>query len=368
MKGLKLLSVSAALAALSAFAGYAGASPVPFQDGGVGPVLQITGFDWAPGSAYAEAGNQAVANYLNGAGSTQFVSDFHAKLAVFLGSGGPIGTPAAGEYTFTMRLTEKVDAVVVLPNGTAIAAFSHVPSPVQFFEMYYDATADADPLLGTGYNDGRLIWRGNITGANSNFQTTDNYTRNGVLSVNQAVVLPDGIVDVGALDQSANGNQVPNTRTVFGTGSTSLFADTVEHDTAFFKVDPGFLTFDIFSTTQALPYGSVDPSDAYGLAAYLGAIGSINPGGGEVSFNINGGIPGAGIGLVNGHLSVTSLGPDWVALPPPVGFGLGGPDIMFQTDASNDFSTTIIPEPMSAALGLMGLGALALAIRRRRPA
>jgi len=46
--------------------------------------------------------------------------------------------------------------------------------------------------------------------------------------------------------------------------------------------------------------------------------------------------------------------------------GLDGPDFIFQADANQSFDLIAIPEPVTASLSLLGLGALGMAIRRRR--
>lgn len=345
-----------------------------------GVISGVNTFDWLPGSAYADGGNQAVINALNNAidgGNRPVVFDtyYHAKLTAATSAGGTVlwNPPAGVEVTVTARFRESVSAAIVAP-GIAIATFAFVDlpanDPAEFLEIYYDTTPDSNALAGTGYNDGRLILKTDLTGAASNFGLTDNFTNipgTTTGTVPYAGAGPDGFFDVGDLDQ-AGSDDYAGVDSMHGNGVTSLFANVLDFDGLFFKHAPGDLIFDILTTTQVLPFGSVDPSDAYNLAENVAAAGTVTAGGGEVSQAIAAAVAGVGIGRVNGHNSAVTIPGVFVAGGFPFDTGLGGPDIIFQADASNDFSSVrgVIPEPMTATLSLLSLGGLALVSRRRR--
>src|SRR5262249_54870992 len=101
------------------------------------------------------------------------------------------------------------------------------------------------------------------------------------------------------------------------------------------------------------PFKTTDPSAAFVTTAG----GAIGPAVDRANLTVGAGHPD--IGTLNGGLP-------GVATPD----GTGGPDIMLQTDTNQTFGVapiTIVPEPMTAGLGMMGIAALGLsALRRRR--
>lgn len=318
----------------------------------------VGGFDFLPGAAYSEFANQAAINVINdllddgdptnnSQGQETFTTYFHAKVSLILddGGGGLLNPASIGkEITAVARFDEVITLAV---PGTAV--FAYTPSAGEFLEIWIHDAPDANNLAGTGFNNGELILSADITTATSNFSLITNAA---------------GEVIRDDLDTTGDGDQYPNVDSVTGTGSTQLTADTISFSTDHFSAAPGQLIFDLFSTTQTLPFGSVNPSDAFVRTA---------GGAAPISFGVGAGVAGVGIGAVNGDTSFISLSafganPALPAVAPLFTARQGGPDIIFQTDASMDLSgpDTFIPEPITASLGMMGLGSLALSVRRRR--
>src|SRR5262245_22680323 len=91
---------------------------------GSGPIT-IAGLDWAVGNAVAINGNQAVANFLAGSGSTGFEVRYQAKLAGYINLGGTTIQPPGitnGDFEITVvaRIFENV--INATPSGQATFA------------------------------------------------------------------------------------------------------------------------------------------------------------------------------------------------------------------------------------------------------
>ncbi|MEX0775766.1 MAG: hypothetical protein WD042_08655 [Phycisphaeraceae bacterium] len=343
MKSKSMFTMGALLAA--AMTAGTAQGVVQFDSTGTGTFVagqNTTLLDWFPGNTLADQGNEAVANFVGGAGSTEFHTYYQAVLGSYTVSG--VGTqlmPAGTELTIVVGFREQVVGVSGSPGGTGAAAeFAWLPEGADYFEIYFDSaaatlngatgTGPANTLSGAGYNQGQLILRADLQSVNNTTFT----------------VLDD---NAGPLDQSDTftaGNQYPGIETVGGNGETQLTARITEWDTDFFSFSPD----DAFTIQLALlqnvgvnlPYGSIDPSAAFTDSENAGAIGTA----GSATLLT------ADIGTLNGG---------------PVG-GAGSEDIQFQTDTNMSFSqaTTIIPEPITAGLSLMALGGLGVSVLRRR--
>lgn len=238
-----------------------------------------------------------------GVGS-KFTTYYQASLSLFNTVGPGIALPVGYEWTIVVG----VDEVVTSVSGSQ-ATFALDPgATINFLKIYYDPTPDANALAGTGYEGGDsvMILSATITALNSDFRATGG---------------------PGLLDQSG-GDNYAGQQTIFGQGSTTATAKVDSFDSAFFTdlvLSSTVINLTFANTQQILPFQQVDPSAQF-------ADGS----GGFIIPNL---------GAVN---------------------GASGPDIQFQIDLNQSFDVRIIPEPLSAATGLMGLSALGLALRRRR--
>lgn len=334
----------------------ASADPIvvdPDAGGPQGNVGDITSFDWGPanviattgddgGNAVGVGGNQAIANFINGAGDASFQVLGHGVLGNFLNSASnPIagtGLNADYEWTFEFGFGEVVTGTL---GGLAAFGFAATDADgdnfANFFNVYYNPVAGtADHLSGTGFNSGTLVLSGHFTGLQSN----------GVVGVTGNF---DSVGDVGSKLDSfggasgawASGGVGGGARdTVDGSGSnssaqidTSVGLDFVNG--AFIKSTITELS--LANISQNLPYVSVDPSEAFALTSGAAPTSIV-----------------AGIGSVNGGLSF----PGGVATP-------DGSDVLFQTDLNGPVDGVNVPTPATlalfgSALGLMG------AWRRRR--
>lgn len=286
----------------------------------------VSQLDWAPGNSIAQGVLPAVDD---GVGS-EFNRYFQTRLSSYVDNNGNspltslnLGAPPVGvtpiEWTMVAGFRERVTQTT---GGKSEFELVKDNGAVNFLEIYYDDTPDADELSGTGYSNGRLILAAAIDAVDHS----------------DLEIIPSSSEP---LDQFGN-NDYPNTQTILAqASSTPITARVLEADTGFFGGDvlDSNLIVDLLlqNVSQNLPFLTVNPSAAFTITS-----------------------AGVGVGSLVGDRADSSVGVGSVGAIN----GVNGPDVMFQVDFNSRFS--VIPEPMTAGLGLMSLGALALGMRRRR--
>lgn len=341
--------------------GGAQAAPLIFSlDGTGGNVISAEALDWAPTSFLAIGGNQAISNFLAGAGgTTTFDVLTHAKLTSYKPSGGGafIGLPAGftGEITINARFQEQVinanPCPVPVPGGCTFPSANFMTTGVGWIEMYYSAATDATDLTGSGFTDGTLIMRGDGVGSRFPGPSFGNFENKGA---------------GGDLDQNGANDYAAAQDTVRGSGTQ----DEVKFGTTKFVVDSKFLQtapidFSLFfaNISIALPYAQVDPSDCFNpsKSGFLDAAITAGTATGNVS-QCNA-VHSGGLLMSAEPVAATGYLPDIGAVN-----GLFGdrPDFMAQTDFNSSVSGSV-PEPgMLALLGLAFAGLGLTTARRRR--
>jgi len=287
-----------------------------FDPDGPGPLATIPDvaiLDWGPDSTLSVGIKQAADNFVangnssNGPLPTTYTTYVHSRLSVIRNQSSTDVTPSeiqAGIFEYTMvagyqqQITSVTGAYGTLGSSIQSAHTGSSGAGVpNFFEIYFDASPNSDPMTGTGYNDGVLIMSGDV---NSGAGSTHRITGPSPFGPN---FLPlDGFGD-------DNYDDIDSVRAL-GSSQTTI---TVTQQDDNFVIDK-VLVMSIVNAAIVLNFTQVDPSEAFVFAAGGSTAGQIG--------NLNGPVTaGAGIGIA-------SLG---------TVNGVNGPDIQFQNDSTQSF-------------------------------
>ncbi|MGC4079189.1 MAG: PEP-CTERM sorting domain-containing protein [Rubrivivax sp.] len=308
--------------------------------GGLAPV-EVTALDWSQTSFLAQNGNQAIANFNAGSGSTEFQVYTHAKLTGYTlaGTNSSISLPSGfGEITMVASYTERVvssDPTGAANGGNPTAGFRSTGAG--WLEFYYDPTPNASDLTGSGFNDGVLI--GRLSGVAAN--VFGNFT-------------VDSLAPLSVLD-GFGADQYAGQQTVTGSGSQGKLqvgTSGVSLDAAFFITTLTGFFLDYQNISIGLPFGTTDPSDCFNTTQNGGALGTSSASTCDASHQA-----ANYAGQVNGSGYTPNVGP-------VNGLGLGSPDFVAQTDFNS--AVNGVPEPGTLALVGLALGTAGFAASRRR--
>lgn len=211
----------------------------PNGTGSLAPI-QAASFDFAVGNALAD-------NSVPLAVGQTFQLYFQATLGTVIRSDGdpigPKGLNTTFEITLVASLTEQVTS---LTSAGTVATFVLAPTqrPDSFIRLYYDAPADSNALLGSGYSDGTLILDGFPDARVPNASVFSLVTAGGA-----PVLVP---FDEFVLDN------YPGVHSVQGSGSASLGGTVTTVNPAFFQTPN--LTSIAFTSQTATPFNNQDPS------------------------------------------------------------------------------------------------------------
>ncbi len=236
---------------------------------------------------------------------------------------GGLSLNATYEWTYVFGVQEIVTSVTAT-SATFAATGSTAGGGANFFNVFYDTSRNANPLNGTGFNDGTLILSGSFLPFNTG-------TGTGISTF--TVSSPNA----GALDQFGT-NDYAGINTVGGAGSFNLLAAVTSANTAFFPSGPALISVTNNGFTN-LAFTETNPSSCYWTGSSLSsAIGPNDTGTQPAGCNLN------TVGAVN---------------------GVNGPNFAFETRSTSAFVSKV-PEPASLALLGLGLAAMGWTARRKR--
>jgi len=379
LKLLKSLQY-AGLAGLALSSSLAMASLTFDADGSGGDAaVQVDAFDWRYSSFLAENGTLAISNWLTTynslvddntiTGVQSNAQTFLTESAIVTATCGeaceitvythatlgettvgsdetsPAGLGSDYEITLVTSFTETVSAVVA---GGITTYFDVVTEKGATLEMYYDDLSDADDgtlaannLLGSGFNDGKLILSG-----------TTILDSTGSFSV-------DFLADPVDLDQSPAGDDdYPTIDTIIGNGSQgAIVVGGFTLDPDHFLTELESFTLAFANISQQLPFVSADPSECF-----TQTFGETSVGGTQTQtkadcdqlFDDEMGTADSQGGLTPVIGTLNGLGV----------LAGGGKDFIAQTD----FNSPVTGIPSPAPLALMSIGLLGLGLFGRKKA
>jgi len=301
-----------ALLLASALAPAANAGPIRFDPDGAGaanPAYSITGLGFGAGNAVAVG---AIPNGGSIAVGQQFQLNFQTHLTSLVGPNAPNSVPGLNSTFQITEVASYTEVVTSFNASTGTATFAIVPNANNRANIYFNNAVVFNDAAGTGFTAGQIIMSLTPASLNGSNFTTDGTTR--------------------AFNTTGAGKSDGSGLAVNGTGSTSLNANVrLPYDASFFQPPSGtpILTSSIVSSNITSFFDSVSPSLLFTNLFT------------NTTFTAN-------IGAINGQ---------------------SGPDIQLQVSGFTQSFDTVVPEPASVAMTLIGLGGAGLgsfAVRRRR--
>jgi len=301
-----------ALLLASALAPAAKAGPILFDpDGGLAgnPAYNITGLGFGAGNAVAVG---AIPNGGNVTVGQQFQLNFQTHLTSLVGPNAPSAVPGLNSTFQITEVATYTEVVTSFNAATGTATFAIVPSANNRANIYFNNAVVFNDAAGTGFTAGQIIMSLNPSSLNGS-----NFTATGTTK---------------EFNTTGAGKTTSSGLAVNGSGSTSLNAGVITpYNASFFQPPSGtpILTSSIVSSNITSFFDSVSPSllftNLFNNTTFTANIGAIN--------------------------------------------GTSGPDIQFQVSGFTQSFDTVVPEPASVAMTLIGLGSVGLgsyAARRRR--
>lgn len=251
----------------------AGGQTILFNDSRLGWIT-VGSFDWNVGNALADG---AIPLSADAAAPTRFTTHYQAALTGFNDPNGKAiggtGLNADYEVTVVARLGETGYHTPQNPDGDAFteldqANFALDPAAPTYLRIYLDGNPNADPLAGTGFDDGRLIMSGTIVSVGQTSFT---------VRLDDPVT-GDNAVDTFPLDGFVS-DDYPGILTLRGNGAIHQLLAAVPYaniDAAYVDVPTDAVLTLVTSSQLVLPFFQQDPSAVVGGIAPTFGVGNVN--------------------------------------------------------------------------------------------
>jgi hypothetical protein len=193
-----------------------------------------------------------------------------------LNASGAVGAVTPFEITVVGSVTESVTNINATNPPRTTFRVTGTQASNSFLELYYDTNQNANPLQGTGYNDGKLILRGMPFAPNPDVGTFS--------LTNPEPSASPNFDSFATNDYATAGPGNANITSILGIGATKMDVSVTFVDPAFFVAANGtgrqvkngdILTFDI---SQSVPFDKVDPSRKFVAVANAGTASGPTPG------------------------------------------------------------------------------------------
>ena len=224
-----LLDTTAAANVNNAVGEVAGTEPVaPSATGGDGVLQNFKGFDWhSNGAGFVQGYTLGGSGHVVGDTSLFTLTTQFFAGSILSSTTTPdlrVANPGPGigtyEYTALAQLVELATVSSVNAAGE-VTGIDIVTQAGGFFNIYFDTSPEADPVAGTGFNDGSLIISGVFSGGFSSFSATGPIPQPGVLGSGGGTVF--GVVnsvDNTFVNPTMIGTEVGTTLNFPGTSGT----------------------------------------------------------------------------------------------------------------------------------------------------
>lgn len=222
---------------------------------GSGGAFEVGSFDLLAGNAYSEGAGQSI----------NWTLYYQASLGSLVNTSGNVISGTGLNAAYEITAVAAISARTVAFDDSSILFELDPSGPVNFIRMYQDTNINANPLAGTGYNDGQLI-----------LDATANADLVGTFIFPNFLLQP--------LD-SFGANNWPGVLTRVGVGAFSASASVNAANSAYFILEPNqFLSSMFVNTSEVAPYRETNPSRQFwdGTSFVTTDVGPINAAGANV--------------------------------------------------------------------------------------